>query len=195
MRSQRSDDRSSPSATNSLHHLSCRRPIWLECRDSHRAAPPSPQSDAGRWARAPATPHHPASLRVIDPHIDRRTPKQRRFKVSPKHRLRRPHRVDRGPGALIRHTERCLRAGGVLSCHRRCGTLNLPGGRQAGALETGHRLTPVEVGLRHLESSRGHRPTASLLAPSGTCPTQQFLKQDDQSRYGEATPQVVGGEK
>ena len=31
-----------------------------------------------------------------------------------------------------------LRTVGVLSCHRRCGTLNLLGSRQVGALEYGH---------------------------------------------------------
>ena len=36
--------------------------------------------------------------------------------------------------------------------------------------------------LYHLESSHGHRPTASLLTPSSACPAQQFVKQDDQSR-------------
>ena len=35
--------------------------------------------------------------------------------------------------------------------------------------------------LRHLESSHGHRPTASLLTPSSACPAHQFVKQDDQS--------------
>ena len=36
--------------------------------------------------------------------------------------------------------------------------------------------------LCHLESSHGHRPTASLLTPSSACPAQQFVKQNDQSR-------------
>ena len=35
--------------------------------------------------------------------------------------------------------------------------------------------------LCHLESSHGHRPTASLLIPSSTCPPLSFVKQDDQS--------------
>ena len=38
--------------------------------------------------------------------------------------------------------------------------------------------------LRHLESSHGHRPTASLLTPSSACPAQQFVKQNDQSQMG-----------
>ena len=33
---------------------------------------------------------------------------------------------------------------GVLSCHCRCGTLNLLGSRQVGALEYGHWLAPVD---------------------------------------------------
>ena len=40
--------------------------------------------------------------------------------------------------------------------------------------------------LRHLESSHGHRPTASLLTPSSACPAQQFVKQNDQSPALEA---------
>ena len=36
--------------------------------------------------------------------------------------------------------------------------------------------------LHHLESSHGHRPTASLLTPSSARPAQQFVKQNDQSR-------------
>ena len=64
---------------------------------------------------------------------------QRRFKMAAKHRLRRrPNGVDRGPRNLIPLTQRCLRTVGVLSCHRRCGTLNLLGSRQVGALEYGH---------------------------------------------------------
>ena len=39
--------------------------------------------------------------------------------------------------------------------------------------------------LCHLESSHGHRPTASLLTPSSACPAQQFVKQNDQSRTKE----------
>ena len=83
--------------------------------------------------------HRSAKLRIIDPHIDRRTLEQRRFKMAAKHRFRRrPHRVDRGPRNLIRLTQRRLRTGGVLSCHRRCATQNLLGSRQVGALEYGH---------------------------------------------------------
>ena len=37
--------------------------------------------------------------------------------------------------------------------------------------------------LCHLESSHGHRPTASLLIPSSTCPPLSFVKQDDQSPH------------
>ena len=37
--------------------------------------------------------------------------------------------------------------------------------------------------LYHLESSHGHRPTASLLTPSSACPAQQFVKQNDQSQF------------
>ena len=36
--------------------------------------------------------------------------------------------------------------------------------------------------LHHLESSHGHRLTASLLIPSSACPPLSFVKQDDQSR-------------
>ena len=80
-----------------------------------------------------------AKLCVIDPHIHRRTLEQRRFKMAAKHRLRRrPNGVDRGPRNLIPLTQRRLRTVGMLSCHRRCGTLNLLGSRQVGALEYGH---------------------------------------------------------
>ena len=40
--------------------------------------------------------------------------------------------------------------------------------------------------LRHLESSHGHGPTASLLTPSSACPPQLFVKQNDQSPALEA---------
>ena len=90
--------------------------------------------------------HRPAKLRVIDPHRHPRTPEQRRLKVRAKHRLRRrPHRVHRGPGNLIRLTQRRLRAVLILSRHRRCGTLNLLGSRQVGALEYSHWLAPVDA--------------------------------------------------
>ena len=46
-------------------------------------------------------------------------------------------RVLTGQGAQI-DTQRRLRAVGVLPCNRRCGTLNLLGSRQVGALEYGH---------------------------------------------------------
>ena len=60
--------------------------------------------------------HRPAKLCVIDPHIHRRTLEQRRFKMAAKHRLRRrPNGVDRGPGNLIRLTQRRLRTVGMLS--------------------------------------------------------------------------------
>ena len=92
--------------------------------------------------------HRSAKLRIIDPHIHRRTLEQRRFKMAAKHRFRcRPNGVHRGPRNLIRLTQRRLRTVGVsvLSCHRRCGTLNLLGSRQVGALEYGHRLAPVDA--------------------------------------------------
>ena len=90
--------------------------------------------------------HGSAKLCVIDPHIDRRALEQRRFKMAAKHRFRRrPNGVHRGPRYLIRLTQRRLRTVGVLSCHCRCGTLNLLGSRQVGALEYGHWLAPVDA--------------------------------------------------
>ena len=66
--------------------------------------------------------------------------------MAAKHRLRRrPNGVHRGPRYLIPLTQRRLRTVGVLSCHCRCGTLNLLGSRQVGALEYGHWLAPVDA--------------------------------------------------
>ena len=110
--------------------------------------------------------HRAAKLCVIDPHIHPRTPEQRRLEVGPQHRLRRrTHRVHRGPRNLVPLAQRRLRAVLVLSCHGRCGTLDLLGSRQVGAMEDGHWLAPVDDGLRHLESSHRHCLTASLLTP------------------------------
>ena len=47
--------------------------------------------------------------------------------------------------------------------------------------------------LCHLESSHGHRPTASLLTPSSACPAQQFVKQNDQSHSDVGRDHASGG--
>ena len=128
--------------------------------------------------------HRAAKLRVIDPHPHPRTPQQRRLEMGPQHRLgRRTHRVHRGPRNLVRLAQRRLRAMFVLSRHGCCGTLDFLGSRQVGAMEYGHWLAPVDGGLCHLESSHGHRPTASLLTPSSASPAPRPVKQDDQSLF------------
>ena len=129
--------------------------------------------------------HRAAKLCVIDPHIDPRTPEQRRLEVAAQHRFgRRTHRVHRGPRNLIRLAQRGFRAVLVLSCHRRCGTLDLLGSRQVGAMEYGHWLAPVDAEIRHLASSHEHRLTASLLTLSSASPAPLSVKQDDQSHSG-----------
>ena len=164
-----------------LHQHRLYRPVGnLHPGIEHRQQVLNRANRIGR--KHPQRHHRAAKLCVIDAHRHPRTPEQRRLEMGPQHRLRRrTHRVYRGPRYLIRLAQRRLRAVLVLSCHRRCGTLDFLGGRQGGATEYGHWLAPVDGGLRHLESSHRHRLTASLLTPSGASPAPQSVKQNDQS--------------